>query len=257
MLDEADPGAFVNTNRRATTELGARTDAIGSCRLRLAGRDRGSIMRVIDLETWSRRDHFEKFRDFHHPHFDMCADVDVTALRPAVKARGVSFTIAVVYLIGRAANDIPEFRWRIRDGIVVEHEEVHPTATILVDDDLFSFSYFDYCEDFSRFARHAAEEIARVKSEPSLAERGTRDDLLFMTAIPWVSFTSFSHPMPTAPSDSVPRIAWGKLHEREGRTLMPLEVQVNHALMDGIHVGRFFERFQSYAGNPECFLGVG
>ena len=57
-----------------------------------------------------------------------------------------------------------------------------------------------------------------------------------MTAIPWVSFTSFSHPIHLAAADSVPRFALGKIIE-EGESLkMPLDVQGHHALMDGLHV---------------------
>ncbi|GAB4479095.1 MAG: hypothetical protein Kow00124_24330 [Anaerolineae bacterium] len=38
------------------------------------------------------------------------------AFRPYVKGRGLPFTVAVVYVITRAANAIPEFRYRIRPG---------------------------------------------------------------------------------------------------------------------------------------------
>jgi chloramphenicol O-acetyltransferase len=37
----------------------------------------------------------------------------------------------MVYAITRAANAIPEFRYRIRPGQVVEHEVVHPGITVL------------------------------------------------------------------------------------------------------------------------------
>ena len=79
-------------------------------------------MRVIDMETWPRREHFEFYRNFGHPHFGMTANVDVTDFRLAVKEQGVSFTLATVYVVARAANAIPEFRYRIRDGGVVGSE---------------------------------------------------------------------------------------------------------------------------------------
>jgi chloramphenicol O-acetyltransferase type A len=65
-----------------------------------------------------------------------------------------------VYVLSRAANAIPEFRYRIRAEKVVEHEIVHPSTTILTDEDLFSFCIFNYIEDFSLFAARAAEQIA-------------------------------------------------------------------------------------------------
>ena len=40
-------------------------------------------------------------------------------------------------------------------------------------------------------------------------------------------------------------MAFGRLSEEGGRVLMPVAVDVHHALCDGGHVGRFFERFQA------------
>jgi chloramphenicol O-acetyltransferase type A len=212
-------------------------------------------MRHINLETWSRHEHFKVFSAFDHPHFSMCANVDLTIFYPVVKQRGLSSNVAIVYVIARAANAIPEFRYRIRAGKVVEHEIVHPATTILTDDDLFTFCTFDYTEDFSLFAARAAEQIAYVKEHLTLEDEPGRDDLLFMTAIPWVSFTSFMHPLHLDPVDSVPRFAWGKFFE-DGKFLkMPLSVQAHHALVDGVHVGRYFAEVEDYLHHPGSVLG--
>jgi len=212
-------------------------------------------MRQIDIQTWPRREHFKLFSALDHPHLGLCANVDVTAFYPVVKQRGISFTVATVYVLARAANAIPEFRYRIRGGEVVEHEIVHPSGTILVDEDLFSFCTFEYVEDFSEFAARAAEQIAYVQEHPTLKDEPGRDDLLFMTAIPWVSFTSVMHPMHLDPADSVPRIAWGKFFEDGEFLKMPLGVQGHHALMDGIQMGRFYAEVQDYLQQPGVVLG--
>jgi chloramphenicol O-acetyltransferase type A len=214
-------------------------------------------MRQIDIQTWARRDHFNVFSAFDSPHFNMCANVDLTTFCPVVKQRGVSFTVALVYVLTRAANAIPEFRYRIRLGQVIEHEVVNPAITILTDGDLFSFCDMDYIEDFSEFAARAAERIAYVKEHPTLKSDPGQDDRLFMTAIPWVSFTSFMHPTHLHPVDSVPRFAWGKFFE-DGKFLkMPLSVQGHHALMDGLHMGRYYAEVQDYLSNPGYVLGEG
>lgn len=212
-------------------------------------------MRTIDIETWSRRTHFELYSRFDHPHFGMCANVDLTTFYPRVKALDTSITTAIVYVLSRAANAIPEFRYRIRPEGVVEHDVVHPSTTVLTDDDLFSFSTFDYVEDFSNFVAGAAETIATVREHPTLEDEPGRDDLLFMTAIPWVSFTGFLHPLPTHPPDSVPRFAWGKFFDDGDRRRMPLAVQAHHALMDGVHVGQFYAEVQDYLDHPDAVLG--
>jgi chloramphenicol O-acetyltransferase type A len=214
-------------------------------------------LRIIDMQTWPRREHFKTFNAFDQPHFGVCANVDLTTFQPFVKQQGSSITVAIIYLITRTANAIPEFRYRIRQEAVVEHQVVHPSATLLGADDLFTFSYFEYFEDFPKFAHAAAREIAYRKSHPTLENLPDRDDVLYMTAIPWVSFTSFMHPMNQQAADSIPRFAWGKFF-KEGECLkMPLGVQAHHALMDGVHLGKFYTLFQEYLQQPEAVLGNG
>jgi chloramphenicol O-acetyltransferase type A len=211
-------------------------------------------MKTINLETWSRRDHFNLFKNMGAPHFNMCANVEITNLYPIVKDRNIKFTLALTYIVARAANDVPEFRFRIRGDEVVEHEIVHPSITILTEGDLFSFCTFNYCDDFSSFAASAAKQMTYIRDHPTIEDPPGRDDLLFMTAIPWVSFTSFMHPMPTDPVDSIPRFAWGKFFEEGDRVKIPLSVQGHHALMDGLHIGRYYDRVGIYLNRPETVL---
>jgi chloramphenicol O-acetyltransferase type A len=211
-------------------------------------------MHKIDVQTWARREHFEFFNTFNHPHFNMCANVDLTKFQAYVKGHGISFSSAIIYLISRAANAIPEFRQRVQDGEVVEHKTVSPSVTILVENDLFSFCTIDYCPNFNEFAGRAARMISKVKNDPTLKDPPGREDLLYMTAIPWVSFTSFIHPMRLHPADYVPRFAWGKYFKEGKRLKMPLSVQGHHALMDGIHMGRFYRYIEEYLNQPESVL---
>jgi chloramphenicol O-acetyltransferase type A len=212
-------------------------------------------MRHIDMQTWSRRNHFRLFSSFNHPHFSMCVNVDVTAFYPFVKRHGYSLTVSMVYVIARASNAIPEFRQRIRGDQVVEHEIVHPGFSVLIDQDLFTFCAVEYAEDFSEFATRAAEKVADVKAHPNLENNPDKDDVLYMSPIPWVSFTSFSHPMQLHPADSIPRFAWGKCFQEIDTLKMPLSVQGHHAVMDGIHMGRYYETVQEYLHHPEDVLG--
>ena len=212
-------------------------------------------MPVVDLRTWPRRVHFTKYNAFEDPRFDMCVPVEVAPLHRALRERSLPLTAGIVYVITRAANEIPEFRYRIRGDTVVEHEVVHPSLTVLATGDLFSFCHVAYSQDFTAFAADFVTKSNAVKGTPVLADPPGRDDVLFMTALPWVSFTAFHHPMPTVPADSVPRFAWGKVTARGGEATMPLEVQGHHALMDGLHMARFYERAQAFLLEPEEFLG--
>jgi chloramphenicol O-acetyltransferase type A len=211
-------------------------------------------MRSIDMQTWSRRQHFNLYNSFNHPHFNMCANVDLTQFLPYLKQNGISFNAAFVYLVSRTANEVPEFRYRIHGDVVIEHEIVHPSTTVLVSEEVFSFLSLTHVDDFHVFVAEYSEKMAYVKTHPTLEDASKDDDMLFMTAIPWVSFTSFMHPINMHPCDTIPRFAWGKYFMEGERVRMPLSVQGHHAVMDGLHMARFYEKIQSYLDEPAGIL---
>jgi len=206
-------------------------------------------VKTIDMGTWARRKHFSLFNGFDYPHINICANVDVTATYEFAKKREIPFTVTIIYLLSRAANEAAEFRLRIRGDEVAKPDVVHPSPTVMAADDLCSFCTIPYTQDFRIFAETAAERMAYFQENPTLADEAGQDDLLYMTGIPWVSFTGIMHPIHMNPADSVPRIAWGKFVEMNGRKQMPLSVQAHHALMDGLHVGRYFENVQGMLDN--------
>ena len=211
-------------------------------------------MNPIETDTWKRRGPLTSFSNCEHPHFALCANIDITALRPYLKRCGVTFTIGMVYVISRAANSIPPFRYRIRDGEVIEHSIAHPAITMLRDDESLAFFVNTYQEDFQAFASGAAQLMRPNDGHRPARPRKRRDDMLMLSTIPWVSFTCMTHPS-FSREDSVPRIAWGKYFWEGDRLKMPLSVQVHHGLMDGLHVGRLFERIQAYCDQPESVMG--
>jgi len=213
-------------------------------------------MREIDLDTWERRAHYKKFRDFEQPLFGLCANVDTRRMVEHTKRLQVSFTVALVYVISKVANSIPPFRQRIRGAAVVEHDRVHPSTTVLLANDLFTFCTMEYRERFRDFARGAEASLERVRQDPTLEDEPGRDDYLFMTSIPWVTFTSLQHPSPSRVGDSIPRFAWGKRLDVSGRLEMPLSVQGHHALMDGVHLGKFYSQVSEALQCPEEALGA-
>lgn len=211
-------------------------------------------MRFIDIETWPRREHFRMFNASAAPHFSVCAPLDVTAFYRAVKRGGWSFTVATVYAVTRSANAIPEFRYRIRGEAVVEHEVVHPSMTVLGRDDLFSICTMEYTGDlaggFAAFAAGAAERMAEAREQPTMKDDTARDDLLFVTSVPWVSFTSLAFPGHLHPCQSIPNFAWGKMFAEGRRLKMPLALRAHHGLVDGVHAGRFYEHIQEFLHRP-------
>ncbi len=214
----------------------------------------------LDLDHWPRRGAFEFFRGFDRPHFSVCTRIDVSALKPALAAAGLgSVTLACHFIALQLAHRVEPFRYRLRQGRVEVLDTVHGSTTVLRADDSFGFAYLPHASDFATFVAQGAPALAAARSGAGgFAPRVDDQALIHFTTLPWLHFTSFVHARGGATQDSIPKLAFGRI-DSEGagdgaRRWMPLSVEVHHALMDGLHVGRFVQGFEAAMRDPLPWL---
>src|SRR5256884_9579899 len=213
------------------------------------------MSKYLEIGTWARLDLFEFFRGYEKPHFNICTRIDVTRLLNLLRDRpGVSVSLAYLYFALRVANEIEPFHYRLKAGKVIVVDVINGGTTVLLPNESFSYAYFDYQENFEKFVLGGTQSIERVQAE-GLLKPTMRDDLIYFTVLPWVSFTSFAHARTPGRGESVPRIAFGKFTNESERTALPISVEVHHALMDGLHVGRYLTRLEEMLMQPENYLG--
>jgi chloramphenicol O-acetyltransferase type A len=212
----------------------------------------------LDIGAWSRRRQFEFFKNFDNPYFNICASLDVTPLLALARATpDLSFFIAYHFLSMKAANEVEQFRYRLRGGRVLAHDRIHAGTTLLLADESFTFVYFDFDHDFEAFHTRARAAVEKARAGASrLDEREGRDDLIHHSVVPWVTFTSISHARNWGREDSVPKVAFGKYRADGERIRMPVSVEAHHALMDGLHVGRYFQKLEGYFSDPRPALNL-
>jgi chloramphenicol O-acetyltransferase type A len=202
------------------------------------------MFQEIDIDGWERRSTYEHFKDYEDPFFNMTANLNVSRLYRFCKESNLAFSLAGLFYSLETANEIREFRLRLMDDKVVEFDTIHATQTILNDDETFSFCYFERQPTVSEFdiAGKAARE--KYKALKTFDVETGRIDLIYYSVIPWISFTSFKHATRLDKRQTVPRMVFGKMFDEGGEKKMPFSVEANHAMMDGIHVGKFFNLFQ-------------
>jgi chloramphenicol O-acetyltransferase type A len=196
--------------------------------------------RVLDIDQWSRKDHFELYRHYDDPFFNITANVDVTYLVQHTRVFQKSFFLYALHTITKAANEISNFKFRLHEQKVIEYDLIHPGCTLLNPDKTFRFCYFTYQKevvDFETEGNKLVESLAPVELDP----KWNALNMIHCSMIPWISFTSFKHARRKDPTASIPRITMGKFFESGNQILMPLSVEVHHALVDGYHVGQYFE----------------
>ena len=204
-------------------------------------------MQIIDFNHWSRKEHFEFFSKMEYPQFNISMQLDVGNLLAFVKRNQISFYYAMVFCVTHCANVVENFRYRIRDDKVVLHEELHPSFTdMMQDSDLYKMVMVEMEDNILAFSEKAKEKSNRQKTFMVYENEEERDDLLYITCVPWISFTQITHPIGLKKGMSVPKISWGKYVKEGDKILLPFSVQANHALMDGVHVGSYIEKLQKY-----------
>lgn len=214
------------------------------------------MAKQLDLKKWIRRDVFEFFLGFDKPYFNICTQLDITQLMTALHDRpDLSVSMAYHYFALRAANEIEPFRYRLKNGEVIIYDVIHGGTTVLLPSENFTLVYFEYDEGFEKFMDGAERAVKAALSGDGAFRPNPRDDMIHFTTLPWVAFTSFSHARNWSREDSVPKIAFGKFIKANDRTLLPFSVEVHHALMDGLHVGRYLARLEEALRQPETYIG--
>ncbi len=203
-------------------------------------------MKKIDLENWKRIKHFNFYKDYDFPHFSITANLNVTKLVNYSRSKRISFFPSFLFVIMKCMNEIENFKYRIRDDEIVVHDLITPSYTVLNEDELYVFCTTEYIDDYETFIEKVREDIERSKKGHRLEDIPGKDDLVFVSSLPWTSFTGTTHPIDTKNPDSFPRVTFGKYFRQDNDFYIPLNIFVHHGLCDGLHVSRLFENIEKY-----------
>ena len=201
-------------------------------------------MKKIDINSWKRKEIFDFFSSVACPYYSVTFTVDVSRVYSFVRQHGLSFYYCMCWLCTEAANRVEAFRYLIRGGEIYRLEKRHPSFTDLrKGEELFYIVTLPMQEDVESFCREAAAKSAAQTSFIDMSSE--TEELLYLSCLPKVSLTSLTNEHDSGKDDAIPRIAWGKYREVNGRKELGLSLEVNHRFIDGVHIGRFAEELES------------
>lgn len=196
--------------------------------------------RMIDMAAYPRRTHFDYFRSLSYPYVGVTQEVEVTALAAFCREKGISFFLAVLHAAALAADAVPEFRQRIRDGGVVEYDECPTSHTELLEDGTYCYCTLHHHMPFGEYLARAEEARRRSRAAATIEEEAEVESMVFVTCLPWLHYSALIQPV-AGGDESNPRISWGRYEaDAQGRLMLPVTVLVHHALADGLQLGQFF-----------------
>jgi chloramphenicol O-acetyltransferase type A len=193
------------------------------------------------LHDSPRRAHVDFYRRTASPFYSVTFELDVTAVRARAKALGASTFGAMVWAYHRALVGIDAFRTRLHGDELVLYDSLSVGMAVPGPQRTFTFATLDWDADAVRFLALAAERTAAAASRVDLSG-GAAPNFAYYTSLPKVPFTSFAHVALPDPTAGQPEAAFGRFREIDGRTLVPVGVQVNHLYVDGADLGELYEK---------------
>ena len=200
-------------------------------------------MKILDINTWNRKRHFDHFNALADPYFGVTIPFNVTKAYKYSKQNNISFFGKYLHDCMKAINSIENFKYRIENDEIVIHDNIHASATLIRSDNTFGFSFINYDDDLMTFLKNIEKEKERIENSEELYPPNNTLDCIYCSALPWFSFTGHEEPV-SGIRESVPKFGFAKVEQKEGELLMNVSISVNHALIDGYHLGLFSEAFQ-------------
>jgi chloramphenicol O-acetyltransferase type A len=200
--------------------------------------------KLIDMKEYKRARLYDYFNQFEVPFTSFTVNVDIGDFHEQCRSRKYKFFSSLCRAITKSTNEIPEFRHRIVAERLVEFDRVYPAVTVLDQQNVLNFAKGTYTGDFNSDYHELVRAIDRAKDGLDQEENEEQPHQIFVSNIPWVSFTSVTHPY-FSKNKSIPIFTVGKIIEGDHGKSIPIAVQSHHALADGFHIASFYERLIS------------
>lgn len=202
---------------------------------------------LIDMEKWKRKEWFEHYLNEVRCTYSMTVNIDITKLQVIRKTQNVKLYPILIFFLSEVVNKFEEFRMDFDDyGKLGYWDIVHPSYTIFnQESETFSSIWTEYEVNFLKFYNLYQRDVKQYMQVGGFAPKNnTPPNHFSISSIPWTSFTGFNLNIYGNGTYLRPIFTFGKHFEQEGKVLLPLSVQVHHAVCDGFHVSRLIEEFQ-------------
>lgn len=197
------------------------------------------------MSVWPRAEHFKFFLPFSQPYFNVVLDLEIKTLFDFAKTNQLSFTACYLYCLHQAIARYAPIRYRIVDEQPVEVENIALSTVFLKEDESFRFVPLKNQDGIKAFHQHYDQQkllhLNKTLINPLFLDTAERVEQAYISILPWFKFTGFKHAEHTPISSGIPKIVFGQYQQEQG--IMPISIEVHHALMDGLHISQFIDVF--------------
>ena len=201
------------------------------------------VFEKIDRTTWDREEYFQHYFSHVPCTYSITVKLDITAL----KDRQQKLYPTMLYYLTTVVNRHPEFRTALNEqGELGIYRQMLPSYTVFhKDTETFSEIWTEYSDDYEAFCQAYEADIQRYGAQKGLIGKPDAPKNIFtVSMIPWTTFDGFNLNLQRGYDYLIPIFTMGKYYHENGPTLLPLAIQVHHAVCDGFHICRFVNELQ-------------
>lgn len=200
---------------------------------------------LIDMQRLDRADYFYYFMRVGTT-IEFTAEVDVTEVLKKCKKETMNFQAVMLYRLYKAINEIENFKYDILNDKLIIWNKIVPTFSSMNKNSKLFFTLYaemqENCDDYNVQYKEIVEKYA---NSTTIVPQGELPANVFnVSCIPWLHFTHFSSNSKSMENKIVKMITLGKYEQVNDRYILPITIQVSHAIVDGYHVALFFEKLQ-------------
>lgn len=194
----------------------------------------------INIDHWDRKEYYLHFIK------DVVCTYSINAALDISNLRDKKLYPAMLWLLTDTVNEYREFRTHLSSEGLGFYDSMHPSYTVFNPDSKnFSTIWTAFCPEYPLFLRRYLSDTAAYRDSREFSPKpGKPDNCFDVSMLPWTSFTGFNINVYDAGTYLLPIFTMGKFYEQDGKRLLPLAMQVHHAVCDGYHAARFIEALQ-------------
>ncbi len=198
--------------------------------------------KTVNLDTWKRGNLFRFYIDNLRNVMSMTVDIDATALIEFVHAHGLKFYPTMMWVVSKAINQREEFKYGWdKEGNLIRWDYISPYyADFHKDDEQFVKLVTEYSDDLFEFHSRFLADRERYKDLRAFDLTEHSVNTFDVSCLPWVRYKNFDIHVFDEGKYLAPVVTWGKYEIENGKTVLPLSMNIHHAVADGWHLSRFF-----------------
>lgn len=202
----------------------------------------------INMQAWNRKESYSHYFNSVPCTYSMTVNLDITSFIKVVKANNYKFFPVILYTLSQIVNTHKEFRMDLdEDKNVGYYDYSNPCYTIFHNEtETITNAWSEHTTDLELFLQRYSDDMSKYQNDFQNSKPLVGKNYFNVSCIPWTSFTGFNLNLQKDYDYLPPIFTIGKYFSEDNKIMLPLAIQVHHAVCDGFHLARFINELQDY-----------